>query len=286
MTQSATQPHDTNPVAQQVAGLLADEPPSHVAPEDDDFADLASQVESLLASTPVETPLPPPSTPVHTPPLPAQAPAAATAEHEAPPVAGDLTSQVASLLDAGEHPPESLEAIDHDLAQLTETLLTDPTAANPAPDVPPVPHAAPVPTAVAPSAPSSAHADTPRSSPPIPVPAAPASTPTPDTASPAPPAVGTTLVPRLTRLLTPMGAFLGRPLASQPRGVRDSIGWLALWTLSCGVFVWVYTLFLHSPRLPQTPAGAPAITTPEAKEAKDHAADELEPPPSRSPQAH
>lgn len=286
MTQPATQPHDTNPLAQQVAGLLADDPPSHVAPEDDDFADLASQVESLLTSTPVETPPPPPSTPIHTPPPPAPATAAATAEHEAPPVVGDLTSQVASLLDAGERPPESLEAIDHDLAQLTETLLTDPTAANPAPDVPPVPHAGPAPAAAAPSA-SSAHADTPRPSPPIPASAPPASTSAPDVASPAPPAaVGTTSTPRLTRLLTPMGAVLGRPLASQPRGVRDSIGWLALWTLSCGVFVWVYTLFLHSPRLPQTPPGAPAITTPETKAAKDHGADEPEPPPSRRPQPH
>jgi hypothetical protein len=265
MKTPAAHPHDTEPLADQVAGLLNEGDPTPHAPPalspDDEFADLASQIETLLGT-------PPPNTP---PPSPAAEPAE--------PIARDLSAQVASLLDAGPQAPNSIGAIDKDLANLTETLLADPNAATPSPSPPPPP---PRP-AITPHAEPSPAPLTAQPSPPLQTPhdvlAAPATGGSTGTASPRP---GPSLRALATRLLTPVGIVLGRPLASQPRSIRDSAGWLALWTLSCGVFVWIYALFLHSPRLPRTPADAPAITRSDGGRADDRHAD-ASPPTDASP---
>jgi hypothetical protein len=52
----------------------------------------------------------------------------------------------------------------------------------------------------------------------------------------------------------------GKPLANKPATVRDSVGWLALWTLFCAGGVWMYALFIHKPALPEPTEPGPTIT--------------------------
>lgn len=42
-------------------------------------------------------------------------------------------------------------------------------------------------------------------------------------------------------------AAVSKPLEGKPRIVRDTVGWLALWTLFLGGCVWIYILFVHKP---------------------------------------
>lgn len=311
MTQPAAQPDDMGSLGGQAASLMGGGAPA----ADDPFADLASQVESLLnepapGGGPADEPPPEPAAPhpnaANPPPAasatpapalelddlaaqvaslidsnpvvrPARAPREPVDPSRTPPAPDassidDLSSQVASLLGKTEKAgaePESIQAIDGELAALTETLLADPKAASPPPAPHPEPPPAP-PVASVPAAPAAAHATTPVSPTP-PKPAADATPTTTPAPTPAPTAAPSITTPsakarvvhvggRAARLLAPVGAALGKPLASRPKSVRDSAGWLALWTLSCGAFVWVYALFLHAPHAVETPGGALTIT--------------------------
>ncbi|MBM4109407.1 MAG: hypothetical protein FJ255_11475 [Phycisphaerae bacterium] len=333
MAQPATQAHDTDPLDDQVASLLADGaspvPSRAAAPSSDAaasgdadpwaqtpgeasstpgsgeghagsdaFADLASQVEAMLVEpTQADSPAAP-STPdaeakhevdarpaatvapsldpdglaaqvgsmisANTgAPTPRPARPAPGAVAESGPDVDELATQVASLLGKDERadaPGESVEAIDSELAALTETLLADPKASAPVPIAPvtsgaspqpaPAPAATPVPVAPAPARPAAAPSPVQAVAPPVPTPVAGATAP----------ARLTHAGGRVVRALAPLGVVLGRPLASRPKSIRDSAGWLALWTLSCGTFVWVYSLFLHSPQAPEAPGGALTIT--------------------------
>ncbi len=46
------------------------------------------------------------------------------------------------------------------------------------------------------------------------------------------------------------------PLKNTSRGVRDTIGWVGLWTAFLGVCVWFYVLVLHTPAPPYVPEAA------------------------------
>jgi hypothetical protein len=65
----------------------------------------------------------------------------------------------------------------------------------------------------------------------------------------------------------PLGArvviVLSKPLEGKPPSVRDSIGWVALWTLFLAVCVWA-TLLLRSPQPPPARPDASAMATPDA----------------------
>lgn len=71
----------------------------------------------------------------------------------------------------------------------------------------------------------------------------------------------------LTPLLAPVVALANKPLANKPASVRDSVGWLALWTLFCSGGVWMYALFIHAPALPEAHEPGPTITHNDAEAA-------------------
>ncbi len=64
----------------------------------------------------------------------------------------------------------------------------------------------------------------------------------------------------------PLGAraliVLSRPLDGKPPQVRDSIGWVALWTLFLAVCVWAYAMLRPAP-VPPNDGRASAVVTPE-----------------------
>jgi hypothetical protein len=47
-------------------------------------------------------------------------------------------------------------------------------------------------------------------------------------------------------------AVASAPLAGQPKIVRDTVGWIALWTAFLSFSLWTYLLFFHKPDVPHT----------------------------------
>ena len=47
-------------------------------------------------------------------------------------------------------------------------------------------------------------------------------------------------------------AAVSKPLLAKPRAVRDTVGWLAIWTFFLASCVWVYLLFVHKPAPPES----------------------------------
>lgn len=56
--------------------------------------------------------------------------------------------------------------------------------------------------------------------------------------------------------------LIGRPLANQPRVVRDSIGWIGAVTVFYGLCVWLYLLVFHDPSPPGASTRPAAIVAP------------------------
>ena len=52
-------------------------------------------------------------------------------------------------------------------------------------------------------------------------------------------------------VLTAM-AVASAPLSGRPKVVRDTIGWMALWTAFLSVSLWTYLLLFHKPEVPHT----------------------------------
>ncbi|MFZ2873681.1 MAG: hypothetical protein WAZ94_04280 [Phycisphaerales bacterium] len=142
-----------------------------------------------------------------------------------------LSSQIDDLLKQAASPSADAAPADATPA---------PTASQP---VAPSSHSAtssPSPAAAAPPAPAPAAAATPAAPAPAPAAAPPpaASTPAP---APAGPPLSQRLSAALARVLTPLSA----PLASKPKAVRDSLGWVAANTVFLGGCLWVYIEFVR-----------------------------------------
>lgn len=58
-------------------------------------------------------------------------------------------------------------------------------------------------------------------------------------------------------------ALVSRPLASRPRIVRDTVGWIGLWTLFLAVCVWFTLVFLRTSETPASEAEPTALAQPE-----------------------
>ena len=170
--------------------------------------------------------------------------------------AADLISNLAA---AG---PANLEDLDSQLASLTEQMLNEPAATGV-----PLP-AAPVP--VAPAAAAQAHATAATAA----AAAAATSTQTPQGAtvveSAKDPATTVSLKQRVLELLVKSVGLASKPLDSQPRVVRDTLGWVALVTLFWAGTIWVYFLFFHKPVASEIPENAPRLSTGEHAHAAKH----------------
>jgi hypothetical protein len=60
-----------------------------------------------------------------------------------------------------------------------------------------------------------------------------------------------------------IAAAVSQPLNSRPRAFRDTVGWIALYTLFVGLTLWVYVQFIFSPP-------APSPLDPEVRLAEEH----------------
>lgn len=188
-------------------------------------------------------------------------------DESAPAVPAPPAAEVAAELPAGpSDEKKDIGALDADLARLTDSLLQ---TNAPLPEVGPGP--APEPTKKAPAAPATVQPSagpTPKHQP---IKAA-----DPELAShdrtPAIPVgpVAAPLAHRLVGSLGPgvakLGASVGHlaapavltvlaaasaPLAGRPNVVRDTVGWLAVWTAFISLNLWTYLFFFHKPEVPK-----------------------------------
>lgn len=232
------------------------------------LADLTQQVDALIAESqarPTGEPAPEePGAPV------------ATEEPPAAPVESPAAKSPESL--SGSPPPapaeakpeaQTIDALDAELASLAAGLMNEPTAEV----APPEPSAAPTETTEAPlpgtpappaaSAPAGAEArvEEPKSpAQPAATSAAPEPAPTlshataPVEPEPAKARAAAAAVAHLAgRVITPVSgraaAILSRPLRNKPKIVRDSIGWLAIFTLFNATGLWGYILLIRKPAI-------------------------------------
>lgn len=75
------------------------------------------------------------------------------------------------------------------------------------------------------------------------------------------------LSPRLRRAL----GLLSAPLADQPRVVKDSVGWVAAWTVFLAACLWVYLGFVRQPQTHQQTVGSYNFSAGELPEAPEPA---------------
>ncbi len=203
-------------------------------------------------------------------PEPAKAAPVAAAPAPAPPAAAESGSDAeADAPAAGGPTADAIASLDRQLAQLTEELTEmeesrigeapapapAPVAAAPAPVPAPAPTSTPAPAPAATPAPAAAASP---STAPAPAPSAPAAAaakapapePEPAIAAPAAAAVVAPAVPvthRLAAVLMPVAKVMAAPLASKPKIVRDTLGWIAASTCFWAAIIWGYLLFLHDP---------------------------------------
>ncbi len=188
--------------------------------------------------------------------------------------------------------PDDVGQLDDDLARLTESLIAseaidpggsaarsavpEPSDLRPgatvSPPPPPAPPVRPEPSSTAAPPPArtepmqSGPATSPAPSPPpaaIAPPVTPVATvapePTkPDAARPLAKVIAGAAPVALSGLAT-----VSAPLLKQPRIVRDTLGWIALWTIFLAACVWVYALFVHKPAPPESAREAIELVTEE-----------------------
>lgn len=180
--------------------------------------------------------------------------------------------------------PKDIQSLDSDLAALTDNLLSEEVPAADAPPAAPLveeaPEPAPEPVAQAPAA---AESPAPVEAKPEPKPEArsepkpePRQTtvqpaepkpvvkpaPKPARTEPARPAAKELIAAAVQKAASPVAlqvmAGISAPLAGRSRAVKDTVGWLALWTAFLAVTLWTYILFFHKPQVPPasgTPIG-------------------------------
>lgn len=159
--------------------------------------------------------------------------------------------------------PETISALDEQLANLTDELLTSPVAAAPASSVPQVvePQAA--------VAPAPVEAAVPVAEPtrPVAMPKEPATkpleVPAPVVAEPA------DVVVRPSKV----AAILAKPLQGKPRMVRDTVGWLGLNSIFLAGVVWTYHLAFQRPEpihAQRAPAGLVGVHNEQADAHASH----------------
>jgi len=258
------------------------------SPEDEQLlADLTQQVDALIAESqarPTGEPAPEePGAPVaneEPPAAPVEPPAARSPES---PAAGSPPPAPA------EAKPEAqtIDALDAELASLAAGLMNEPTAEV----APPEPSAAPTgaPEAPLPGTPAPPAASTPAAAETgVQEPKSPAQpAATPDAREPAAPvshatapvepqpakarAAAVAVAHLAGRVITPVSAraaaILSRPLRNKPKIVRDSIGWLAIFTLFNATGLWGYILLIRKPAI----AEAAVSTAADAHSAADPA---------------
>lgn len=162
----------------------------------------------------------------------------------------DLAAQIDELLQEAES--ACAESSPGAIAAPAPSAPPSPTvsaAASPTPHASPAappPEAAPAPTeapqtpALASSPPAESAAASPRSAPAASSVSKAVHAPSPPAAPPGPP-LSSRLATVLARALTPLNA----PFASQPKVVRDSLGWVAANTVFLGACLWVYIEFFR-----------------------------------------
>lgn len=213
-----------------------------------------------------------PSEPNTTPPDASESDAAATEPHAAE---STITEEPAAPAQPAAAAPEAGEAAEGSLASLTDSLLGADLVgkSEPEPDASPTQPAStaetqasntePAPAVATPPPPTKPDPAATAAKPPAPTPApqhesVPHAAPT-STIPPPPPRVGiasrarrafseagTRLAPALARVLAPAS----KPLASRPKIVRDTVGWMAIYTLFVGGSFWAYLLFFYKPPKP------------------------------------
>ncbi len=207
---------------------------SDIGQLDDDLARLTESLISNEAVSPGGAATVLPTGGITSAPLPA-AIAGKTVTSAPPPAAAGLTKT---------DPPASSPAVPAATTAATGNVQTG-TATAPAPAEAPAQRAASVPTAATPAS-------------------SPRSTPSPQAAERAihadlPTVAPQRAMPSLIKVAAgtaPMAlaglAAVSKPLLAKPRVVRDTVGWLAIWTLFLASCVWVYLLFVHKPAPPES----------------------------------
>jgi hypothetical protein len=137
------------------------------------------------------------------------------------------------------------------------TLLLDPTGSgkpeptpkvqNPAPVIPPTPVVGPEQAATVPKPAPVAAAVASVPEPPVVKPPSPASPPKVKHRQRAAGGLGGNLIAALEPVVAKVLVLMSKPLEGKPHSVRDSIGWVAIWTLFLGLCVWSYAMLRPAP---------------------------------------
>lgn len=188
------------------------------------------------------------------------------AEEQASKPAPPPPSATTDGIDPGMEVSGDLSDLDADLASLTDNLAAAAHTASAPPPQTKQSTSAPTPQL---STPTNAAPSSPAGSSPAPRPAAPAAAPSvsePQDGGLPPAREAMTLVLSAASpvALRAMGV-LSRPLMNKPRITRDTVGWLAVWTLFLSGALWVYVLFFHEPAGPVATAPAMEFVGPEGK---------------------
>lgn len=83
-------------------------------------------------------------------------------------------------------------------------------------------------------------------------------------------AIASTISPVALQALS----VLSFPLRNKPRVVRDTVGWLAAWTLFLSGGLWIYVAFFHEPAGPVATAPALDFIGAEGKQPRSHSGDD------------
>ena len=198
--------------------------------------------------------------------------------------AGPATAQAASPpalthdgLDPSLEVGGDLSQLDDDLASLSDGLVAEQSLAAEPAAPPPRPASTPAPVA----APAASRGTQDRTPTPQPAPA----TPSQGAVTVPPPANSEQGLPpvrdaarAIASAISPVAlqalSVLSFPLRNKPRVVRDTVGWLAAWTLFLSGGLWIYVAFFHEPAGPVATAPALDFIGAEGKQPRSHSGDD------------